>query len=97
MLNFTIKGKTIPADDIEALAATVPTIFVGVTVGKSAQQIIADIEPTLLPVIEDIANMIYPGAGTAIEVISWVISNTKQMTQDEQNQWMDRFGIGSQS
>ena len=97
MLNFTIKGKTIPADDIEALAATVPTIFVGVTAGKSAQQIIADIEPTLLPVIEDIANMIYPGAGTAIEIISWVISNTKQMTQDEQNQWMDRFGIGSQS
>ena len=97
MLNFTIKGKTIPADDIEALAATVPTIFVGVTAGKSAQQIIADIEPTLLPVIEDIANMIYPGAGTAIEIISWIISNTKQMTQDEQNQWMDRFGIGSQS
>lgn len=94
---FSIAGKAIPLGDIESLASTVPTIIVGAIGGKSATEIITSIEPTLLAVIEDIANLIYPGAGTAIEVIDWVISKIRPMTQDELNTWMDRFGIENQS
>jgi len=51
--------------------------------------IVTDI-PELLPIIEKVANYIYPGAGTAIEVLAWVMHNSRPMTPQEEALWFDR-------
>jgi hypothetical protein len=46
--------------------------------------------PQVLPIIEKVANYIYPGAGTGIEVMAWVLQNSRPMSPAEQQIWFDR-------
>ncbi len=94
---IVIRGVTIPFKDFEKLGAAVPTVLFGIGAGRPAKDILSDIEPSLLPIIEDIANVIFPGAGPAIAIIAFLIANARPMTQEETNNWMDRLGAGSQS
>jgi hypothetical protein len=91
-LSLNIGGKPIPLADLEKMASLVPSVFSMIADGKHPEQIVAAIEPALLPIIESVANIVFPGSGTAIEVIAFLIANSKTMTQEETNAWMDRAG-----
>jgi hypothetical protein len=94
---IVFKGKSIPVADVAAVANAIVSASNGVADGRSGKDILAEIAPTLLGVGEDVASMFVPGAGAAIEVIAWVVENSRPMTQQETNAWMDRFGAGTQS
>jgi hypothetical protein len=94
---INIGGKAVPLADIEKLFNAVPTALRDYAAGKSKEQIVTDLKPTLIDIGEDVANIFFPGAGTAIEVVLFILSKARPMTQEETNAWMDRFGSGSQS
>ena len=103
-LSLSIPGLgTFPLSTFDSLAKLIPVVTKGIADGKSAEQIKSDLEaavgPALLGFAERALNVIYPGTGTLLEAVAWLVENNKnsQMTQDEQNAWMDRFGIGTQS
>lgn len=93
---INIGGINIPLADAAKLGQAVPTVILGIGANKSAEDIVKEIEPSVLPVIEDVANLIYPGAGTAIKIIAFLIEHSKKMNQEETNAWMDRMGAGNQ-
>ncbi len=97
---ISIGGKVVPLEDIELIAAAIPTALRDYASGKSAKEIMADLAPTLLSVSEDAANLICPGAGTAIGVIAYILNKSHPMSQTEINEWMSGpqgGGIGTQS
>jgi hypothetical protein len=103
-LSITIPNLgTFPLSTLESLASLVPVVTKGIGAGKSAEEIKADLEAAapqaLLGFAESVLNVLVPGGGTVLEAVAWLVENNKnsQMTQAEQNAWMDRFGIGTQS
>ena len=87
----------LPVDVIEQLADAAPKIAHGVRRGLLPEDIADDLGPATLALIEYAANLFFPGAGTAIELITFVAEHAQAMTQDETNKWMDRQGIANQS
>jgi hypothetical protein len=67
-----------------------PVVVDRIIGGMSAEQVVADLEPTALTILEDIANMFFPGAGAVIALLAYIISKSRPMTQEETNAWMDR-------
>ncbi len=94
---IVFKGKTIPLADIESVTSALVRTAKGVSNGEDEKTILAAVGPMLLNVGEDVASMFIPGAGAAIEVVAWMLRNSRPMTQEETNAFMDRFGAGSQS
>lgn len=48
----------------------------------------------LLPVLEDVANLLFPGSGTGVAIgvegLAFVLSHAHKMTPSEETAWMDR-------
>lgn len=74
-----------------------PVVVDRIIAGLSAEQVLVNLEPAALTVLEYVANMFMPGAGGAIALVVWVIKNSRPMTWDEEQAWMNKSGIGSQS
>lgn len=91
---ITIDGIAFPVSDLENAIITLRS---GIKSGKSAQQILDNLGPDLLPPVETLVNYFCPGAGTGIELIVFVVKNSIpfwQLPQDEQNKIMDRQSDG---
>ena len=89
---ITIAGKSIPVADLEAAANVLIT---GARSKKTPEEIARDLGPALLPLVEDVANIFFPGSGTAIELISFVLKYQKPfwtLPQEEQNRIQDGHG-----
>ena len=93
----TLFGIPVPVDDAVSIGEAVANVIRGVGQKKTAEEIVKGMGPDAIALLEGVANLIFPGAGTAIEIVSFLVSNSKPMTQEETNKWMDRFGAGSQS
>lgn len=92
-----IRGKTVPLADIEAVVSAIPAALRLSAEGKTAAEIAKIIAPTLEGVAEDVVGMLIPGGGVALGLAIWALENSRPMTQEETNAWMDRAGAGSQS
>ena len=88
------EAKTI-AIDAYRLGVAAPKVAAGMRAGKSAMQSVVDDAPEILPIVESLANLAFPGSGTAIEVVAKVVALEHPLTQEETNAWMDRFGAGN--
>jgi hypothetical protein len=60
--------------------------------GKSWEEIARDLEPSAAQVIETVANIFFPGAGTVIGIALKLHEMEVPQTQEEINAWMNRFG-----
>ena len=85
----TIQSVVFTPANIQKLFTLLPTIMNDIQSGKTPQQSITDLEPTLLPLAEQILNVLYPGAGTALELLAWAWAHQVPMTQEQTNAWMD--------
>lgn len=95
---ITIDGVTIPLADITQFGgAALNTIALGISKNLTAQEIADSLAPAAVPIIELIANAIAPGSGTIIEIIAALLSRAQPWTPQQENAWMDREGIGTQS
>ena len=90
MTECSIHG--IPASGINQVIGAAPAILDGLLSGKSTEDIVTALEPAAISTIEFIANFLFPGAGTIIEILVVLAANTKTMTQEETNAWMNRSG-----
>lgn len=83
----------LPVDALEALASNAPQIAAGVKTGMSAEDIVTALEPAAISALEYIAAIVFPGAGTAISIIAWVLEHskkTKDWTPEETQRWFDK-------
>ena len=97
MTTLTIYGVPIPDTAIESLSKAVPVLVFGIGKKMPPSVIVSGIEPIALDIIEQIANVIFPGAGTAIEIIAWLVENQVPMDQQAVNKWMDKTSNGDLS
>lgn len=102
--SVTISGHEVPLVTLATVAGVVvPALVRDLKSKKDAHQIVHDLEqeagPVALAAAEAIANILYPGAGTIIEIVAYLLEHHHQVpfTQEEENRWMDRFGAGSVS
>ena len=77
-------------NDAMIIGKAVPVIHAGLKAGKSLPVILAELEPDALAVVESIANIVFPGAGSAIGVLAYIIGKSHPMTPEEQQAWFDR-------
>lgn len=72
---------TFPLSMLEDFASLVPIVTKGVGNGKSAQAIVAELRVAALPDVLDFAetalNIAFPGAGTLLEAVAFLIANNK--------------------
>lgn len=80
--------------DINTVVGVAPAIVKAVQAGQTPQQIVADLEPSVLKAIEMVANIFFPGSGSAISVLSIIITlvvqNSHRMTPAEEEAWFKR-------
>ena len=88
--SIVIKGVTFSVSAVNSLAAAVPIIILGIGNKQSADEIVQALEPAALPIIEQIANLLFPGAGTVIEIVAALASQAKPWTAEDQQRWWDR-------
>lgn len=87
---ITIDGITFQVSDFEAAANA---IIGGIRDGKPKEDILASLEPALLPIVETIAGNFIPMGGAIVAVLAFAYSKSipfKELPQDEQNAIMDR-------
>jgi hypothetical protein len=101
-LSLTIPDLgTFPLSTLDTLAALVPIVTKGIAGGKSPEDIKADLEAAapaaFLAFAESVLNIVFPGAGTVLEAVAWLIENNKnsQMSQADLNAWMARFNAAA--
>ena len=63
--------------------------------GLSWEQIAVALEPSAIQIVETVANIFFPGAGTIIEIVLKLHSMEVPQTQEQIPAWMDRFGLGN--
>lgn len=83
-------GKTVPLKSFVGLGRALPTIYDDFVQGKGIMQAIMDVEPEVLPVVEALANLFFPGAGNGIALVVTLLSMSHKMTPDEETVWFDR-------
>lgn len=70
-----------PLSVLEDFSGLIPIVTKGIGGGKSAEEIKAELEaaavPDALDFAETVLNLVFPGSGTGLEVIAWLISNSK--------------------
>ena len=77
-------------NDAMIIGRSIPAIHAGVKEGKSLPVILAELEPEALEVVETIANFVFPGAGSAIGVLAYIIGKSHPMTPEEEQAWFER-------
>lgn len=87
---IVIKGVAIPIATLNDLAAAIPTIVLGIGHKQNPKTIVNSLAPSVLPIIEDVANLIFPGAGTAVEIIALLGANAQPWTKEDEQRWWNR-------
>ena len=79
--SISIAGYSFPLSTLDALAELWPLVTKGIAAGKSAVEVKADLEAAapqaILSTAEGIINVIWPGSGTILEAIDWIVTNSK--------------------
>lgn len=100
-VTVTIAHEKVPVAALAPLAAAVPHIVNGIKAGKLPAEIYADLKANIgneaLDVIEGVLNIFFPGVGTLMKLIVFMVEHTVPMTQPEENAWFERFGAGAES
>lgn len=73
--------------DAMILAHAVPVVKSGIAAGRPALEVLKEEAPEALTIIEDIANIVAPGSGTAIQIAATVYAHSRPMTRDEEEAW----------
>ena len=71
---------------------SIPTIAKDIASNQPPQKIMAD----LVPVIEAMSDVLVPGMGLAEQIVFALLGPSHPMTHEEEMQWMERYGIGTQ-
>ena len=77
-------------NDAMIIGRAIPGIHADIKAGKPLLSIAADLEPEVLAIVEQIANVVFPGAGSIIGVLAYIVSKSHPMTAEEQQAWFDR-------
>lgn len=104
-VTVTIDHKQVPVAALAPLADAMPHIINGLKANKTAEEIVGDLKANLGDVVVNtiagVLSILFPGIGTGVGVIMKIIlfmmEHTKPMTQEQENAWFDRFGIGADS
>ena len=91
---ITIDGIAFPVSDFETAVATLQA---GLKARKSSKEIFNSLGPACLPIIETLANYLFPGAGTGIELIDFIVNHSIafwKLPQAQQNEIENRQGAG---
>lgn len=75
---------TLSTTQIAALVKAVPTIVRDIEAGKAPLQVLQDVEPQWLPIVEMVASDLFPFGGLAVDVIALAIFNQKKLTPQQQ-------------
>lgn len=67
-----------------------PKIKAGIDAGRSPLEVLKTDAPEVLAMLEQIANYVAPGSGTAIEVVAFLATQARPMTFEEEQAWMAR-------
>lgn len=89
---IVIDGKSYLLSDVVRAIAAVPAIQSSAQEGKTVGEIVKMLEPAVAAIIVSLSNLFFPGLGTLESVILWAIKNKRDMTQEEETAWMNRFG-----
>lgn len=92
---ITVNGKIFTFGDIIIAINTVPVIKQKAAAGAGVTEIIAALEPAAIPIIEALSDLFFPGLGKIEAVVLAIVKESRPMTQEETNAWMDRFGAGN--
>lgn len=100
-MTVTVAHKQVPVAALAPLADAMPHIVKGLNAGKTPEEIYADLKAhlgdTALDVVEGVLNVFFPGVGTIMKVIVFMVEHTVPMTQEQENDWFSRFGAGAES
>ena len=92
---IVVSGKVFTFGDIIIAVNSVPVIKQKAAAGAGATEIIAALSPAAIQIIEALSNLFYPGLGSIEAVVLSLIKQSRPLTQDETNKWMDRFGASN--
>jgi hypothetical protein len=92
---ITVNGKIFTFGDIILAVNTVPVIRQKAAAGKGITEIISELEPAAIPIIEALSDLFFPGLGKIEAVVLAIVKQSRPMTQEETNAWMDRFGASN--
>ena len=95
--SLQIGGVAVPWSDVDRLVGAAPSLAREIKAGAPAAQVVAAVGPEILAIIETVANLLFPGAGTGIDVIATLISMSRPMTAEEERAWMDRLANNADS
>lgn len=87
---MTASLNGVPWSSIDTLVTAAPLISNGVQHGDTAEQIVAALTPAMLAALETVANLFFPGAGTAIAIVASLIRAARPMTPEEEQRWFER-------
>jgi hypothetical protein len=77
---------------LEALTDHAPAIRSKILAGVPAQQIVAEMEPAALSLLDYVAGLLLPPPfGTVFGIVVWAIQHSRPETQDEFNARADRM------
>jgi hypothetical protein len=72
---------TFPLSMLEDFAGLLPIVTKGIGAGKSAEQIKAELEAAAVPAVlkfaEAALNIVFPGSGTLLETVAWLVDNSQ--------------------
>ena len=87
----------IALSDAVIIGKAIPQIHADIKAGKSLPEVAAALEPDALAVLESIANFVFPGAGTALGVLAYVVKNSQPLVPgsvEEKNYFDKATGQG---
>lgn len=94
MTDKAIDLSSLPWSDIETVLGVAPGIITALKGGQTPEQIVAELEPSTIKVVEFVANIFLPGSGDLIAVLNTVVTlivtNSHAMTSAEQALWFAR-------
>ena len=81
----------VPVGALESLTDHAPAIKAKVAAGASANQIVAEMEPAALSLLDYVAGLLLPPPfGTAFGIVVWMIEHQKPWTDEERDAWYQR-------
>ena len=76
----TVASDTkIAFEDAIIIGRAIPGIHADVKAGKALPEILAGLEPDALAVVESVANIVFPGAGSAIGVLAYIVGKSQPL------------------
>lgn len=76
--------------DAVTLFKAAPAVIAGIQQKRPVLEVLKEDAPEALAVVESLANLAFPGAGEAIQLIATLLAHSHPMTREEEETWFQR-------